>query len=83
MKNLGLKIPFYPENNDIESNIEDLEYKELKVTKFGKLEDPVDFGIFEDKARANYQMELKSEEASINLYFERLNVNIQMVWRAK
>ena len=54
MKNLGLKIPFYPENNDIESNIEDLEYKELKVTKFGKLEEAMDFDIFEEKARASY-----------------------------
>lgn len=54
MKDLSLKIPFYPENNDIESNIEDLEYKELKMTNFGKLEDTLDHLTFEEKVKTSY-----------------------------
>jgi hypothetical protein len=49
---LSLKIPFYPENNDIESNIEALEYQELKMTEFGKLDGSIDYlqGTFKNKA---------------------------------
>ena len=85
ISDLNLKIPYVVEH-DIE-NQNEVEFKKLKITNFKKLsaeDELLDLkDIFGQSLQTNYRMNLNEasceSNSSINLYFDKLNMNIQMV----
>ena len=85
MSNMSIKIP-YAKKNDNETQDEPL-FRELKMSSFRKLTPDDELrdlkSIFGQQTQSNYMMnlvEINSEDkSSINLYFDKLSMNVAMI----
>mgnify|MGYP006109100695 CR=1 FL=1 len=85
MSNMSIKIP-YANKSDNETQDEPL-FRELKMSSFRKLTPDDELrelkSIFGQQTQSNYMMnlvEINSEDkSSINLYFDKLSMNVAMI----
>jgi len=85
MSNMSIKIP-YANKSDNETQDEPL-FRELKMSSFRKLTPDDELrdlkSIFGQQTQSNYMMnlvEMNSEDkSSINLYFDKLSMNVAMI----